>query len=241
MNFTNTYELTEKAMKPLSRIKENNKKDANKNKILNEMKIPLLTTNKSITSEEYDDKMFIRKINIDKNVYEKLLAKLNESQTLVANGIIKELNTNIKEIYQLANIKPRVFGFIELNIDSCKEDLMEESVRIIKEHFDRTYYSLTTREREKKYKDNVITMSHAIISENTDIDTNSALDFSYKAILVKNLLKKVNFPYLAESKIKELLESDLYKEFFDSERLHILFQEFDSKLNDLSKIISISL
>ncbi len=241
MNFTNTYELTEKAMKALSRIKENNKKELNKTKILNEMKIPLLTTNKHLTSEEYDDKMFVRKVNMDHNIYEKLLAKLTESQMSVANGIISELTENIKEVYQLANIKPRVFGFTELTIDSCKEDLMEESTRIIKDHFDRNYYSLTTREREKKYKDNVISMSHELISENKEIDTKSALDFSYKAILVKNLLKKVNFPYLAESKIKELLESDLYKEFFDSERLHILLQEFDSKLNDLSKVISISL
>ena len=54
-------------------------------------------------------------------------------------------------------------------------------------------------------------------------------------------LKKINFPYLAESKINELLESDLYKEFFDSERLHILMQEFDGKIDDLSKIIAISI
>ncbi len=241
MNFTNTYELTEKAMKALSRIKENNKKDITKNKILNEMKIPLLTTNKNITSEEYDEKQFIKKSNMDRNIYEKLLAKLTESQLEVANGIITDITENIKEIYQLANIKPRIFGFTELTLDSCKEDLMEESVRIIKDHFDRNYYGLTTREREKKYKDNVIAMSHELISENKDIDTTAALDFSYKALLVKNLVKKINFPYLAESKIKELLESDLYKEFFDSERLHILLQEFDSKINDLSKVISISL
>lgn len=241
MNFTNTYELTEKAMKALNKIKQNKAKEEDKNRILNEVKIPLLTTNKSITSEEYDEKAIIRKMNMDSNIYNKLLSNLNENQKVVAKNVLRELCENVKEIYQLANIKPRVYGFTELTLDSSKDELVEESTRIIKDYFNRNYYELTTREREKKYKDNVVTMAHELLSENTNIDTKSAMDFSYKALLVKGLIKKINFPYLADSKIKELMESDLYQEFFDSERLHILMQEFDSKANDLSKVISISL
>jgi len=241
VNFTNTYELTEKAIKALNRIKENKKKDIDKTKVLNEMKIPLLTTNKHITSEEFDESAFDRKLMLDQNIYDRLLSKLTEEQNHVAVGIIKDLQKTVKETYQLANIKPRVFGFTELTTEAPKHNLIEESTRIIKEHLDRNYYQLTTREREKKYKDNVTSMAHELISENDNIDTKAALDFSYKTILMKSLLKKINFPYLAESKIKELLESDLYKEFFDSERLHILCQEFESKVNDLSKVISISI
>lgn len=243
MNLTNTYALTEKAMKALNKIRENSKKDKEKNKVLNEMKIPLLTTNKQVINDEYDEKLLIKKNLLDSNVYDKMLCKLNESEYNIAVKILENIRDNVKEVYQLSNIKPRIYGFTELSIDSSKEDLISESSRIIKEHFNKGYYQLTTKEREKRYKDQVVNLAHSLITENKNdsINTKNALDFAYKTVMVKNLLKKINFPYLAESKINELLESDLYKEFFDSERLHILMQEFDGKIDDLSKIIAISI
>jgi hypothetical protein len=241
MSFTDSYELTEKAIKALKRIKDNRLNNNEKDKLFNESRIPLLTTNKKLMSEEYDNLSFDNKIEFDKVTFEKLLTNLTEEHTNIAKGIISDIQENIKEIYQLSNIKPRTYGFTNFTTDMSKESLLEESDRIIKDHFNKSYYNLTTREREKKYKDKVVSIAHDIISENEDVNTQNALDFSYKAVLLKDLIKKISFPYLAETKINELLESDLYKEFFDSERLHILRNDFDSKVNDLAKIISISL
>lgn len=241
MNFTDTYEFTEKAMAALKKIKENRIKTEKKIVAMNESKIPLLTTTKPATIEEYSEAEFIRKKNMDSNIYSKLIMNLTESQKEIASGIIKKIEENIKEIYQLSNIKPKIYGFSNLSIDSSKNELIEESNRIIGEFFKNNYYNLTNREREKKYSENVVRIAHEIVCENQNIEPSAALAFSYKSLLVKDLLRKVNIPYFVDLKIKELLESDVYQEFFDSERLHISIQELDSKIGDLAKIISISL
>ncbi|MBK7107459.1 MAG: hypothetical protein IPH62_19505 [Ignavibacteriae bacterium] len=156
MNFTDRYDLTEKSMSALARIKENRKKAEDKVKLMSEIKRPIINSK----IEEFSESAYIKKINIDENVYYSLLKVLNEEQLQVAKSIISKIEEDVKSIYELANIKPKIYGFQELDLDSSKEELNKESSRIINEHFEKQYYNLTSREKEKKYKDVVISMSH---------------------------------------------------------------------------------
>jgi hypothetical protein len=189
--------------------------------------------------EEYTDEKFFKKIEMDSHIYNQFLKNTED------NNIVQHVQENlsnylatIRAIYEHINIEPKIYGFKQLNKNSSEIDLVTEAKKIIFEHLDKSYYNLSSSERQKKYKDFVVSSSHDIaVTENLDID--DSVEHVYKAAVINSLLENINFPFIIKSKVEELLESQIYKEVFDVDKLQDLWENFHEQSFKLSRIFSL--
>jgi uncharacterized linocin/CFP29 family protein len=72
--------------------------------------------------------------------------------------------------------------------------------------------------------------------ENIDVD--SSVEIAQKNIILNEFVDKVMFPFMAKSKINELLISEEYAEFFDRDKLAELYEQYQKDLSELSLLLS---
>jgi len=233
--FTDKYELSKAAYAALNKIKENKQIEINEQLKQN---TPKKIDYSMYIFEEYTDDQFKNKVKYDSYIYKKFINQLNEEQQEKAKEILSTLLENVKDIYEFINIEPKVHGFKNLTLESSEIDLETESNRLTLDFFSKNYYNLTEQQRKEKYKDIVIENSYELmLTEGLSIE--ESINHSYKSIMMSNFIKSVNFPYIIESKINELMESDLYSEIFDRDKLFELVETFKDNNTKLSRIFSL--
>lgn len=230
-------EFSNKARDALQRIQER-KNEKSASDLLLETKLDYDYSRQVF--EEFTDSKFVKKIEVDKYIYESFLKNVENEEVLnQVNTQLGEMLDTIKSIYEHINIEPKIYGFKTLTAQSSEDELISESRRIIFEHLDRNYYLLTTPERDRKYKDYVIGRSYDItINENIEVD--ESVTHAYKAAIINSLLENINFPFTIKCKIEELLESQIYKEVFDADTLEALWESFQEQSFNLSRIFSMT-
>jgi len=233
--FTDKYQLSKVAYDALQRIKENKALEA---KQVSEQKTPKKVDYSLYIFEEYSDDTFASKIKLDSYIYKKFLSQLEEEQHEHASKLLSELLENVKAIYEHINIEPKVHGFKNVSLESSENLLISEANRLTVDFFSKNYYNLTESQRQEKYSKLIVESSYELmIAENLSIE--ESVDHSYKTILMSNYIRSINFPYIIESKINELIESDMYKEMFDSETLISLVENFKENNLKLSRVLAL--
>ena len=229
--------FTSKALEALQRIKSraNQKSEAD---LLHEAKQNYDHSRQVF--EEYSDKGFQKKVEMDTYIYNQFVKKLEDDESVASiHEHVAMLLSTMRAIYEHINIEPKIYGFKKLDNNSSESELMTESNRIIFEHLDRNYYNLTTQERNQKYRDYVVGTSYQVtINENIDVD--NSVEHVYKAAVINTLIENINFPFTIKSKIEELLESQMYKEVFDADTLQQLWEDFQDQSFNLSRILSLT-
>jgi hypothetical protein len=233
--FTDKYELSKAAYAALNKIKENKQAEVTEQLKQN---TPKKVDYSMYIFEEYTDDQFTKKVKYDSYIYKRFINQLNEEQQESAKTALANLLENVKEIYEFINIEPKVHGFKNLVLESSEIDLENEANRLTLDFFTKNYYNLTEGQRKEKYKDIVIENSYELMLSE-DLSIEESIEHSYKSIMMTNYIKSVNFPYIIESKINELIESDLYSEMFDRDKLFQLVETFKDNNTKLSRIFSL--
>lgn len=242
MYFTDTHKLNKQAYDALKRIRENKKNreesdNNSKSGIIAESAAQVARNKYNLVFMEFDESKFEEKIKLDRNVYNKLFENLDSESKEHVSKIISEMVSIVKDVYKFINIEPKILGYKNIDSDSSKHVLMEEASSIINNYFNKEYYSLTNVEKQRKYKDSVINLAHDIVvQENVSVE--DALNHSYKATVVENLIRTINFPYIIKHKIDEVFEDTMYNDFFDVDELTNLMESFDLKVKQISRIVS---
>lgn len=236
MPFTDTYKISNTAYEALKKIRKQNikeDKESDRNdKIIAKKKYHTVF-------ENFNEEKFNEKISLEMYVYNTLLQNISENEKEYVTNLISSMLQDVKSIYEFINIEPKKTGFKNLNLESSKQELVNESQNIIDNHYKVNFFNLNKTERERKYKDIVVSMAHDIIeSEQTNID--EAVEHAHKVVIIENLVYNLNFPYIIQHKIKEVLEDDLYNDFFNIEELNKSLEEFESKNRQLARIITAS-
>jgi hypothetical protein len=233
MSFTDTYKISKKAYDALKKIKQSN-----------------ITENQSVNIEDkvvskkkyhtvfniFNEDKFNSKITLEMYIYNNLLTDINESEKEYVTSLISSMLHEVKSIYEFINIEPKLTGFKNVDISSSKQELVAEAQNVIDNHLKNTFFNLSRHEREIKYKESVVNMTYDIV-ENEKINVDDALEHSHKVVVIENLIYNINFPYVIRHKIKEVMEDDMYNDFFDVEQLSKSIEEFESKNRQLSRII----
>ena len=104
--------------------------------------------------ESYDIIDFEGKSNVDMLYYDQLLNKIEESEQIESiQTLLIDLTKNVKEVYEITNLKPEIYGRnIEISIleDSIETRSSKLSKRIY-EYLDRHFYKLNPKQRKEKY------------------------------------------------------------------------------------------
>lgn len=187
--------------------------------------------------EEYTDSKFERKLKMDVQVYNQFLKGITEEQEVGIKNIMSSMLTTTQSIYEHINIEPKIYGFKQLTSDASDNELQLEAKRLLNEHFNKAYYSLTSGQKYEKYKDSVVQLTYEYITED-NLALEEATEHAYKTIIVENLLRTINFPFLVQAKLDELAESDMYAEMFDKDKLLDLTEQFDSQVRILSRVFA---
>ena len=233
--FTDKYELSRAAFSALQRIKETKTKELQEQVL---QKTPKKVDYSMYLFEEYSDDQFANKVKADSYIYRKFIAQLTESQQEQATGILSNILETVKAIYEHINIEPKIHGFKNITLESSESLLEDEAGRLTVDFFSKNYYNLTEHQRKEKYGPLVIETSYELMITE-DLAIEDAVEHAYKSVMISNFIKSINFPYLIESKINELMESDLYSEMFDRDRLFELVETFKDQSIQLSRIFSL--
>ncbi len=191
--------------------------------------------------EEYDDDSFSQKVKIDSIFYKTMLKNLDESYADGVKVILTNMFSTTKEIYEHINIKPRVYGFnISTTFNESDDALQQNAQRMINDFINDKYYSLTTEQREEKYYPAINSIAKDIIlSESESLNEKDAITFATKAIVMKELIERVNFPLSIQNKIQELLIDENYGKIFNQQRLVELWDQFQEQNFDIAKIVAV--
>lgn len=237
-NFQEQLELSSKAAEALQRIKNNRSNQKSTDELMQEAKFNLDYSRQIF--EEYSDDKFSKKIHIDSYIYNQFLKNVeDESVVSQVQESLSNMLSTIKSIYEHINIEPKIYGFKKMDKNSSEDELVTESRRIIFDHLDKNYYTLSQQERSNKYKEFVAGAAYDItIHENIDVDEST--EHAYKAAVINTLLENINFPFTIKSKIEELLESQIYKDVFDADTLEHLWENFQEQSFNLSRILSLT-
>jgi hypothetical protein len=235
MNFNEQLEISEKAREALDRIRSR-KNEKTTQELLHETRMNFNYA--KAVFEEYTDDSFVKKVKFDSYVYENLLKDCPEENLPQVQQKLSTYLGFVQNIYEHINIEPKIHGFNRLTLESSQNDLSNEGRRIIYEHLDNNYYSLSSNQRAAKYKDSVINTAKDLII-NEDLDVADSVEHSYKSAIIANLLESIAFPFVIKNTINDLLSSPSYKEVFDSEKLEELYEGYNSELNDISRILSL--
>jgi len=168
----------------------------------------------SIITEVYDESVFAQKSRIDRSYFEIFLSKVEESEDkMKLNQLVDVLFEDVRAIYEHSNVLPVIYANQRMKAARSEEELLNEAASVIKEFINRNLYSLSQAERDKLYKDRVIQEARdLVLMENIDVD--SSVEIAQKNIILHEFIDKVMFPFMAKSKINELLMSEEYAEFF---------------------------
>lgn len=228
------FKLQQKAIDALEKIK--NEKHIYEQ---SSTKLPIYKPNKiSYVLESYDHDSFSNKINHDIYYYKVLLNKLEDGRDKdkIINEIY-ELYDIINEIYKEIDTKPQVYGMKQFEGLTSSESLEKEAHRIISEHIDKNYYSMSIQERDKKYKDETINLANLLVEEE-QIDIDTAVQLAQKKIILENLLNKVAFPLIVKGRLDEMLTESKEDQFFDNSRLFELYEDYTKRLDRLSLLLA---
>lgn len=186
----------------------------------------------------YDQIAFESKIRVDMMYYDQLFQKLDEGVHPQIEGVMSALFTNVRKIYEFANIIPEFYGkgINESIIDDSLEKAQRRLSKAIYENLDRNFYKLTEEQRKDRYYDNSKETIAALITDGTDAD--DAIKFGVKVSVIENLLKNVSFPFGSWSRIQYLTDNVDYGRVFDQDKLVDLVESFESKIHNLAKIIA---
>ena len=192
----------------------------------------------SIITEVYDESVFAQKSRIDRSYFEIFLSKVEESEDkMKLNQLVDVLFEDVRAIYEHSNVLPVIYANQRMKAARSEEELLNEAASVIKEFVNRNLYSLSQAERDKLYKDRVIQEARdLVLMENIDVD--SSVEIAQKNIILHEFIDKVMFPFMAKSKINELLMSEEYAEFFDRDKLAELYEQYQKDLNELSLLLS---
>jgi hypothetical protein len=192
----------------------------------------------SIVTEVYDESVFAQKNRIDRAYFDIFLSKIEESEDkLKLNQLVDVLFEDVRAIYEHSNVLPLIYANQRMKSARSEEELLNEAASVIKEFVNRNLYSLSQTERDKLYKDRVIQEARdLVLMENIDVD--SSVEIAQKNIILNEFVDKVMFPFMAKSKINELLISEEYAEFFDRDKLAELYEQYQKDLSELSLLLS---
>jgi len=228
----NNFEMMEEAQRALAKLDKYNKKTA---------VTPLYESIYKATAgaeffEVFDDLAWNGKIRVDSLYFDQLLLNLEENENVYK--LLGEYFKNIKQIYEFVNLKPDLYGK-DINLTIFEQSTEKQHnllSNVIYEYFDKTFYSLTPKQRKEKYLEESRHLSKQLISEG--VDAEEAMTYSTKVCIVENLLEKIAFPFAVKSRIDYLLESEDYRKVFDQAALADLVDDFNKKKLAISKIIS---
>lgn len=189
--------------------------------------------------EEYDDNSFSQKVKIDSVFYKTMLSNLDESYADSVKTILTSMFCTTKEIYEHINIKPRVYGFNMTTAFNESDDVLQQNAqRMINDFINNKYYSLTTEQREEKYYPAVRSIAKDVILSES-VDEKEAITFATKAVVMKELIERINFPMSIQNKIQELLIDENYGKIFNQEHLSNLWDQFQEQNFDIAKIVAV--
>jgi len=228
-------EIQKKAISALNRLYNNQK-------LIAESAVDTHYINKkkyeSIVTEVYDESVFAQKSRIDRSYFDIILSKIEESEEKQKlNQLVDVLFEDVRAIYEHSNVLPVIYANQRMKSARSEEELLNEAANVINEFVNRNLYSLSQAERDKLYKDRVIQEARdLVLLENIDVD--SSVEIAQKHIIIEQFIDKVMFPFMAKSKINELLMSEEYAEFFDRDKLAELYEQYQKDLNELSLLLS---
>jgi len=188
--------------------------------------------------EEYTSEIFESKMKVDLLYMDQLLQKLDNQQISEVEKLISVIYKDVKEIYEIMNIKPEIYG------KNITEDLINESNEIVHNHLSKNihsflaknYYDLPFEKREKIYYERVKEDSAQLINENHN--PKEVIEYSMKKCLMEDFVKNVCFPFSVRCRLDYLLEDEAFGDVFDQESLQEHYDAFNKKLDNLSKIIA---
>lgn len=188
--------------------------------------------------EEYTPESFESKLKVDLLYMEQLLQKLDNDQITEVEKLISSLYTDVREIYEFMNIKPEMYGkgineqLINENSEKVKHKLSENIYNFLSKNF----YNHPVEKREKLYLERVQEDSKKLITEGEDaVD---AVEYSIKKCLMEDLVNNICFPFSAKSRLHYVLEDDAVGDLFDQEALQEIYNRFNQKVSNISKVIA---
>ena len=188
--------------------------------------------------EEFDEEIYKNKSSIDMIYFNQLLDKLSDDQQLQVEVVLSDLYKTVYNIYEHINIAPEVFG-IGVTTDILKES-EENCNKIIKKSIhtflENKFYRLTPYDRNEKYSSQGKEYAKILINEG--VETEEAIKFSIKSIVMENLIKNICFPFSVWSRISNLMESEDYGLVFDQDKLINHVNKFETKSVNVARIIS---
>ena len=188
--------------------------------------------------EEYNDDYRSIKITGDSIFYNCLTNRLDNIHEDDMQILFTNLTHTMNSIYEHINIKPKVYGFSESEIQNESEDVLHnKAVHIITEFLNYNYYTLSKEQLSKLYLKDITTIARDLIITET-LDTNDAVQFALKSLIIESLIEKINFPMTVQDKINELMISNEYKAIFDQDRLINLWETFQNQSRDIAKIVT---
>jgi len=190
--------------------------------------------------EEYRENDFKLKIALEKHVYDVFVKECEEDQLASIQESVGNLLNTVNNIYKHVNIKPKLFGFQETDIELPKVDVINKSENIVMKHLNENYFNLSSLQRKNRYEESVTSYAkELVVAEN--IDTEDAIEHAYKSIVLEAFLKKLSIPSMIKSRIDDLLESDEYKAYCNQDELINLMESFNSQIHNLSRVFAVTI
>lgn len=223
------YKLSAMSLEALNRIRSKNEAK------LQEKKQPKKDYARLIF-EEYDEDSFSLKLMCDSIFYNCLIKRLDDTYESDVQKMFGELAATTRYIYEHINIKPKLYGFNESEIQNESQEVLEnKTIHLITEFLNHNYYSLTDKQLETLYLKEVNTIAkELIVTEN--VETGDAINFALKSIIVESLINRINFPMIVKDRVNELITSNDYGMIFDQDQLIKLWDQFGKQSRDISKI-----
>lgn len=226
------YKIAATAQNALSRLRSNNS-------LIQESltRTPSTDFSKAIF-EEYDESAFESKVKIDSLFYKAMFKHLEESYADGVRNVLTNMFATVREIYEHVNIKPRIYGFNSLSVFNESEEILDQNAsRMINDFLNQQYYSLTHEQREERYLTPVRKIAGDIIIKE-GVNEVEAIEFAQKAVVMKDLIERINFPLVIRNKIEELTIDENYGKLFEQTRLRDLWEKFQEQCFDLSRIVA---
>ena len=229
------FELTNLARKALVTVHENEQKNEN----LQQMFESAITSGflAQAMSEPFDTSIFENKVRNDFNYFDYFSDRFDDDVMVEnMNKMLAEYFKTIREIYEVINIKPEIFGR-DLSDNVSEEEKVETVKTTLESYLNKHYYNLEPEKRVEIYESAVINKVKDL-SEKHQMDVNEATEFATKWCVFENFLHKLAFPGLIERKIKYLIESEEYGKVFDQERVQELYERYCDQAKAVSKVLA---
>jgi len=188
--------------------------------------------------EEFTPESFKSKMQVDLLYMDQMLQKLENTQIQEVETLISHLYKNVKEIYEYMNVKPELYGANineELFIES-QERVHSKLSKNIYNFLSHNFYDLSLDKRNELYFERVKEDIKGLVLEGVGAD--EASEYSIKKCLMEDLLRNIVFPFPVRSRLSYVLEDEAYGDIFDQNALRESYDEFNIRLQALSKIVA---